>query len=345
MKNLTSFKLSLLIYLLIFAIIFCTLSLLNNSEFSIFLISLLSSIVSFFFCWLVIEVFVFKKIRTIYKTIHDFRMQSSIETQNFLSLSNKNILHNLHQEIIFLSQEREEEIERLEQLEKYRKEYLGNVSHELKTPIFNIQGYVSTLLDGGLEDKMINRDYLQRAEKSVDRMISIIDDLEAITQLETKELQLEWEKFDIVPVIKEVLETQELFAKNKKINLLFMHLSAKPIFVFADKFRIRQVLTNLIVNSIRYGKEQGETRIKLYDVEENISIEVADNGIGIAKQHLSRIFERFYRVDKSRSSKQGGTGLGLAIVKHILEAHQQTINVISTEDVGSVFSFMLKKVV
>ncbi len=224
----------------------------------------------------------------------------------------------------------------------YRREFLGNVSHELKTPVFNIQGYVLTLLDGGLEDPTINKNYLIRAEKSVDRMITIIDDLEAISQLETGELQIEQERFDIVLLMKDVIDAQEMHATDKGI-MLSIQDDAKPIFVNADRFRIRQVLVNLIVNSVKYGKEYGETKIRFYDVGDNIRIEISDNGIGIGEEHLPRLFERFYRVDKSRSREQGGTGLGLAIVKHIIEAHSQTINVMSTEEVGTVFSFTLKK--
>lgn len=249
----------------------------------------------------------------------------------------------LEQELNALLEERKTEIDRLQTLEVYRKEFLGNVSHELKTPIFNIQGYVSTLLDGGLEDQTINRDYLMRAEQSVERMIRIVDDLEAISQLESGQLQLELEKFDVVELIKEVFKTQEMTAKSKHISMSLKHLNQKPIEVLADKFRIRQVITNLVVNSIKYGREQGKTLVWFQDVNDNVLIEIFDNGMGIDPTHLPRLFERFYRVDKHRSREGGGTGLGLAIVKHILEAHNQTITVSSTAGVGTVFSFTLKR--
>jgi two-component system phosphate regulon sensor histidine kinase PhoR len=239
--------------------------------------------------------------------------------------------------------ERKEEIEQLEKLENYRKDFLGNVSHELKTPIFNIQGYISTLLDGGLEDKTINRDYLQRGMKSVDRMIAIVEDLQTITQLEKGELEIDEERFDIIALVKDVIDAQELRARERKISFELSNDPHQQIWALADKFRIRQVLVNLIVNSVRYGKENGTTTIKISDTGDKVIVEVADSGIGIPKQHLSRIFERFYRADKSRSREQGGTGLGLSIVKHILEAHGQTISVMSTEGAGSVFSFTLKK--
>ncbi len=302
----------------------------------IFFISMLSSFLMILF----IKILVFKKIFNLLNTVQKFKEQSDVSSPKLPYSSNE--IHNLSIEILAWIEERKSEIDRLKKLEVYRKEYLGNISHELKTPVFNIQGYVLTLLDGGLEDPSINRNYLMRAEKSVDRMIAMIDDLEAISQLETGELQIEPESFDIIVLLKELLEAQEMQAKEKGIALT-INEGNKTLFVFADRFRIRQVIVNLIVNSIKYGKQGGETKIRFYDAGANISIEVADNGIGIAKVHLPRLFERFYRVNKSRSREQGGTGLGLAIVKHIIEAHNQKIKVMSTEGVGTVFSFNLKK--
>jgi len=292
--------------------------------------------------WLFFQVYINKKLKDIYFTIHHFNVQEKVEAIKEVKLSD-DFLEKTKYEVEVWAQERRDENERLKKLEVYRKEYLGNVSHELKTPIFNIQGYVLTLLDGGLEDPNINRNYLQRAEKSVERMISIVEDLEAITQLESGELQLEPEKFDIGILAKEVFEAQEVRAESKGIKLNSIYIDNKPLLVLADKFRIRQVLTNLIVNSIKYGKEGGETIVKCNDIGDSLLIEVVDNGIGIPKQDSERVFERFYRVDKGRSRSQGGTGLGLAIVKHIIEAHGQNIQVISTPGAGSVFSFTLKK--
>lgn len=249
----------------------------------------------------------------------------------------------LQQKLKALSEERRQEVEQLKKLESYRKEFLGNVSHELKTPIFNIQGYILTLLEGGIDDPKVNKEYLRRAEKSVDRMISIVEDLQAISQLETGELELEFEQFDLVALVRDVIDAQELKARSKGITLMLREPEQAQVMVVADKFRIRQVMVNLVVNSVKYGKENGETRIRIYDVGHSIHLEVADNGIGIAKEHLPRLFERFYRVDKSRSREMGGTGLGLSIVKHIIEAHGQTIQVMSTEGAGSVFTISLKK--
>lgn len=303
-----------------------------------FVISFITSLLMLIF----VNVLVLKKINELLITVKNFREKSEKPDTTLQSLSSGNEIENLNIEIAAWVEERKNEIERLKKLEVYRKEFLGNVSHELKTPIFNIQGYVLTLLDGGLEDPSINRNYLTRAEKSVDRMITIIDDLEAISQLETGELQIEPERFDIAALMKDVADAQEMKATEKGI-ILTIPDENKPLFVVGDRFRIRQVVVNLIVNSVKYGKDYGETKIRFYDAGDTISIEITDNGIGIAKKHLPRLFERFYRVDKSRSREQGGTGLGLAIVKHIIEAHNQTINVMSTEGVGTVFSFTLKK--
>ncbi|MBA3898980.1 MAG: sensor histidine kinase, partial [Bacteroidetes bacterium] len=200
-----------------------------------------------------------------------------------------------------------------------------------------------TLLEGGLEDEKINREYLLRADRSVDRMISIVEDLDTVTKLESGQLIMERSKFDVIELVKEVVELQELNAQKKDISIRLKLINDKPIFVFADKDRIRQVLANLIVNSVKYGKKGGFTEFSFYDMEENILVEISDNGLGIEQEHLPRLFERFYRVDKSRSRESGGSGLGLAIVKHITEAHNQTINVRSTPGVGSTFSFTLSK--
>jgi len=237
---------------------------------------------------------------------------------------------------------KEEELKQMKQDENYRREFIGNVSHELKTPIFNIQGYVQTLLDGGLEDETINMKYLKRTNKSVDRMINIVDDLEVISRLETEQSELDIQSFNIIQLVEEVFDQLEMKASNMNINLKLENESSTD-FVKGDRDKIQQVFMNLISNSIKYGKDGGLTRVRFFDMENNILIEVADNGIGIDENSLGRLFERFYRVDKNRSREIGGTGLGLAIVKHILEGHNQTINVRSTKGVGSTFSFILEK--
>ncbi|MDR1865095.1 MAG: sensor histidine kinase [Bacteroidales bacterium] len=232
------------------------------------------------------------------------------------------------------------EIDHLKQMEKYRKEYLGNVSHELKTPIFNIQGYILTLLDGGMDDKTVNRLYLERSEKSINRMIQIVEDLESISRLESGELQLEYEPFDMLRLVEEVFELEEMTAKAAKIEL---QVEEKHAWVYADRKRIMEVMNNLIANTIKYGRKNGTTRVSFLEKDNLWWISVADNGIGIDDKDRTRIFERFYRCDKSRSREQGGTGLGLAIVKHIVEAHRQSITVQSELKKGSTFTFSLAK--
>lgn len=284
--------------------------------------------------------FIFEKINPIYKTIH----QKNIPEKDLRrDLEEKDIIREVNDEVINWAKNKTREIAQLKQMARYRKEFLGNVSHELKTPIFTIQGYVLTLLDGAIDDPEINKKYLKKAEKSINRMISIVEDLEAITKFESGELTLKYETFDMVSLIKDVFETQELKAKEKGTRLSFDSKYDKPIKVYADKERIFQLASNLIVNSINYGKNNGKTTVSFMDMGDNILIEVTDNGLGIEQKHIPRIFERFYRVDKSRSREQGGTGLGLAIVKHVIEAHNQTINVRSTPGKGTSFAFTLSK--
>ena len=237
-------------------------------------------------------------------------------------------------------------VQTLQQNARQKDDFVAAFTHELKTPIFNIQGYISTLLDGGLEDELINRKYLERAEKSIDRLINIVNDLDTISKLESSMNKLNLERFDVVALAKEIAEQAEMEADRKEIRISVKGTDnlPSPFWVLADKHYIGQVFVNLIINSIRYGKEGGQTRIRFRDMLDKILIEVEDNGSGIAKEDLPRVFERFYRTDKGRSREQGGTGLGLAIVKHIVEAHGERITVRSELGVGSTFSFTLKKV-
>jgi len=251
-------------------------------------------------------------------------------------------LDSVEERIKTLLKERKEELEKIDKLERHRREFLDNVSHEMKTPVFHIQGYVSTLIENHIDDPAMEKRYLERTEKSAERLIHILEDLDTISQLEAKEVSADIEPFDIVALCEEVLESEAMDAEEKNIALVFENKMDKAG-VIGDRFRIKQVLVNLTVNSIKYGKKDGKTTIRLRNEPETIYVEVADNGIGIAKEHLSRLFERFYRVDKGRSREQGGTGLGLSIVKHILEAHHQQIHVSSVEGEGTTFSFRLKK--
>ena len=280
------------------------------------------------------------------KPIYSIVLSRDVHTNEILSELKDKRVENIGEELTAWADTNDKEIARLKEAERFRKQYLGNVAHELKTPIFNIQGYISTLLDGGLEDELINRKYLERAEKSIDRLINIVNDLDTISKLENSMNKLNLEKFDIVALAKEIAEQAEIEADRKHIRITVKGSEnlPSPFWVQADKHYIGQVLVNLIINSIRYGKEGGQTRIRFRDMLDKILVEVEDNGLGIGKEDLPRIFERFYRTDKGRSREQGGTGLGLAIVKHIIEAHGERISVRSEPGVGSTFSFTLKKV-
>ena len=274
------------------------------------------------------------------KPIYSIVLSRDVHTHEIFSELKDKHVENIGEELTAWADTNDKEIARLKETEQFRKQYLGNVAHELKTPIFNIQGYISTLLDGGLEDELINRKYLERAEKSIDRLINIVNDLDTISKLESNMNRLEMEKFDIVALTKEIAEQAEMEADKKGIRISIKGADN----LLADKHYIGQVIVNLVINSIRYGKEGGLTRVHFRDMLDKILVEVEDNGLGISKEDLPRVFERFYRTDKGRSREQGGTGLGLAIVKHIIEAHGERISVRSEPGVGSTFSFTLKKV-
>ena len=280
------------------------------------------------------------------KPIYSIVFSRDVHTSEIFSQLRDKRVENIGEELSAWADTNDREIARLKEAEHFRKQYLGNVAHELKTPIFNIQGYISTLLDGGLEDELINRKFLERAEKSIDRLINIVNDLDTISKLESNMNRLDMEKFDIVALAKEIAEQAEMEADKKGISISVKGAEnlPSPFWVLADKHFIGQVFVNLIINSIRYGREGGATRIRFRDMLDKILVEIEDNGQGIGKEDLPRIFERFYRTDKGRSREQGGTGLGLAIVKHIVEAHGERITVRSELGTGSTFSFTLRKV-
>jgi len=297
-------------------------------------------VVSAFMVKFLLERYVFSKIKLIYKFIHNSKVDK--KEKKALSFKDKS-LETVNAEVIDWAQRTEEQLESLRTLELYRKEYVGNVSHELKTPIFSIQGYLHTLLDGGIFDENINVKYLERAAKNTERLRNIVEDLESISRMESGELALYFEKFDLRSLVSDLLQDLQVIAAERDTKLVMKQRYEVPYYVTADKSTIRQVLSNLIVNSIKYGKEGGTTTIGFFDMADNVLVEVTDDGVGIAKDDLAHLFDRFYRVDKSRSRNEGGSGLGLSIVKHIIEAHNQTINVRSTENVGSTFGFTLKK--
>lgn len=299
----------------------------------------------FLTCYFVFSYFlknyIYRKIKLIYKNIRSTKVSGS-ENSNSIDLSN-NIFEEVGEEVALWAENRNKEIETLKAMETYRRNFLGDISHELKTPIFNIQGYIHTLLEGGLYDEKINKNFLTRAANNVERLNFIVEDLEEISRLETGEMKLDVQSFGIRELSEEVIEDLEMTAEEMNIELSIKEGADQNIKVKADREKIRRVLMNLVVNSIKYGKKNGQTKIGFYDMDNYILIEIADNGIGIEEQYLKRVFERFFRADKSRSRKQGGSGLGLSIVKHIVEAHKQTINLRSTYGVGSTFGFTLEK--
>ncbi len=295
-------------------------------------------IFSFFVLQYRVENFIYKRVKKIYDDV------SLLENTDFRNSPITTDMETLTSEVQKFARDKKMEIESLKIREEYRREFLGNVSHELKTPLFTVQGYLLTLLDGAMDDKNIRKKYLQRAEKGVERLVYIVNDLDMITKLELDTLGIETQSFNIVDVIQNVLDLLEMRASKKNILLTFDMKYVRPINVVADLEKIQQVLTNLIENSIKYGKENGTTEVSIEDfVNNKVIVKIIDNGEGVEKHHIPRLFERFYRVDKSGARSEGGSGLGLAIVKHIIESHNEKINVESTFGKGSVFSFTLEK--
>ncbi len=304
----------------------------------IVLFSFLVFISSFAVLQIRIEKFIYRRIKKIYDDV------ALLDSSSLTSGPITTDMRTLTAEIEKFAQDKKIEIDTLKIREEYRKDFLGNVSHELKTPLFTVQGYILTLLDGAMEDKNIRKKYLQRANKAVERLIYIIKDLDLITKLEVGDLNLEREDFDIIELIHNVFDLLEMKAAKKKIALTFDMEYTEPIYVYADMEKIQQVLTNLLVNSIKYGHMDGTSEVSVENLIKNkVIIRVTDNGEGIPQKHIPRLFERFYRVDKSGSRSEGGSGLGLSIVKHIIEAHDEKIYVESVEEVGSEFSFTLEK--
>jgi len=293
---------------------------------------------SFFIIQYRVERFIYKRIQRIYDEV------SILDASSYGRPKITTDMETLTREVGRFAADKKLEIEALKIRENYRKEFIGNVSHELKTPLFTVQGYILTLLDGAMKDKSVRKKYLQRANKGVERLTYIIKDLDMITKLEVGDLNLNKERFNILELVENVFDLTEMKAAKKNIKLTFDKDYTNGIFVHADKERIQQVVTNLVVNSIKYGKKDGTTEVSIENLIQNkVIIRITDNGEGIEKAHLQRIFERFFRIDKSGSRKEGGSGLGLSIVKHIIEAHNEKIYVESDYGVGSEFSFTLEK--
>ena len=326
------------IFLLILLLLFNYL-LLEIPYYYVFVLVLITFLFVFFALQYRVEKFIYQRVKKIYDDV------SLLENSSFRNQSITTDMATLTKEVQKFAKDKKLEIETLKIREEYRREFLGNVSHELKTPLFTVQGYLLTLLDGAMDDKNIREKYLKRAEKGVERLIYIVKDLDMITKLETGDINLELSEFDIVEVVQNVFDLLEMRASKKNITLTFDIKYKQKIVVFADQEKTQQVVTNLIMNSIKYGKENGTTEVSIEDLVNNkVIVRVTDNGEGIEKKHISRLFERFYRVDKSGARSEGGSGLGLAIVKHIVEGHDEKIYIESEYGVGSEFSFTLEKV-
>jgi two-component system phosphate regulon sensor histidine kinase PhoR len=305
---------------------------------SVFVLGYLAN--SFFY-----KKFLQDRIKLIFKNIFDSKLDAVTEQRIENIELSKDVISDVDDQVKEWAENKKEEILKLQEMEQFRKDFIGNLAHELKTPIFNIQGYIHTLLDGGLEDDKINRRFLEKAKKSVDRMTDMVQDMDMITRLEAHNLELDIQPFLIKDLIDEVLDSMDLKAQESNVKILVKYKIKEDCLVLGDIKKINQVLVNLMINGIKYRNEKinSTLEIRVYDMEGRVLIEVSDNGIGVSKEHIPRLFERFYRTDKSRSRDKGGSGLGLSIAKHIIEGHHQTIKVRSTENVGSTFSFTLDR--
>jgi two-component system phosphate regulon sensor histidine kinase PhoR len=303
----------------------------------IVLIPIFSGICSYLVFYFLLKGFIQFRLATIYRSIQV--NQSSVQGFN---KSIDSLMEDAEKEVEEWKKNSTTEISKLKEQAEFRKEFLGNLAHELKTPVFSIQGYLLTLLDGGLEDPQVNRSFLERASKSTDRITGILEDLDQITRLEMEDLRLELRSFDLVELLRESFDFFELIAKDKDYHLVF-DKSYTPKYVIADRNKMGQVFTNLISNAISYGNQSGTLTVSILNLEERFVIEFKDDGPGIEPHHLSRLFERFYRVEKSRNRNEGGSGLGLAIAKHIVESHGQSIQVKSNVGIGTTFVVSIEK--
>lgn len=330
-----SISLFCVIVFIIMAFMFLDLNGEEIFKFSIF--SFLSILIfSYIFLFYRFESLVIIRLNEIYKKLLPTSSSYEIKKPSDIDLFTNNLKK--------INSDKNLEIEMLKNQENYRKEFIGNIAHELKTPLFTIQGYILTLLDGGVTDKEIIKKYLKRTSKGVERLTYVVKDLDLITKFESGMANLELKTFDIVFTIKNVFEQLEMRAKKNNITLKINDEYFEPIYVYADEERIQQVITNLIINSLKYGVDRGVTEVSIDSLKKGkILIRISDNGEGIEQKHLPRLFERFYRVEKTRNRTLGGSGLGLSIVKHIIDAHNEKIFVESQTNIGSEFSFTLPK--
>ncbi len=310
----------------------------------IFVVAVSSFIVSFFLILYAIELLVYREVNKMYKTIRRLKLRD-FNLSNKTIIKNSNPFKKLNDEIFVYVAKKQKEIDELKRLELFRREFLADVSHELKTPIFAAQGFIHTLIDGAIDDESVRDKFLAKAARSLDGLDALVKDLVALSQLETGEVKMHLERVDMHQLTREVFEQLETIAETKGTILRIKSSFQGAVAVKADPQRINQVMTNLIENAIKYGNEKGKVIVGFEDDKKHISITVRDDGPGIPPEHLSRIFERFYRVEKSRSKERGGTGLGLAIVKHILNAHKSKIAVMSKPEKGTMFRFKLDKAV
>jgi two-component system phosphate regulon sensor histidine kinase PhoR len=290
----------------------------------------------------IIDLLVFKEVNEIYASIQKLKIRDFDISRKSL-LKSVNPLKKLNREISNYVSKKQEEIDELKRMEIFRREFLADVSHELKTPIFAAQGFVHTLIDGALEDPVIAERFLKKAAKSLDGLDILVRDLVVLSQVETGDIKMIFGAFDILELVKEIFEQLENKANKRNTTMVYKPKDLRECWVYGDKQRLSQVLINLIDNAIKYGRDNGKVLVELNAENRKVEIVIEDNGPGIPQEQLPRIFERFYKVDKSRSREVGGTGLGLAIVKHILNAHDSTINVTSKIDKGTRFTFLLAK--
>ncbi len=302
----------------------------------------ISFVTSFVVFYYLLEKYIYSKIKLIYKQIHSLKLGKDLK-EALGEYVSADPINDVQQEVAEWAGEKKREIDLLKKQEQYRREFLANVSHEFKTPLFGIQGYLEALKDCITDDPDQALKFLEKAENNVERLSYLIADLDAISKLESGEMPIQYQKFDLSNLIKQVFISFEDKAAEKETELIFKDKYDRYTPVYADQEKIRQVLSNLLQNSLKYGKERGYTAVKIHELHEHYLIEVTDNGLGIEEKHLPRLFERFYRIDSHRSRQVGGTGLGLAIVKHIIEAHEQTISVRSTPNIGTTFAFTLQK--
>jgi len=308
----------------------------------LFVVGVSSFAISFFLVLYAIELLVFREVNKMYKTIHKLKIRDFTISRKTI-IKNTNPFKKLNDEIFVYVAKKQKEIDELKRLEQFRREFLADVSHELKTPIFAAQGFIHTLIDGAIDDEHVRDKFLSKAAKSLDGLDALVKDLVALSQLETGEVKMSFEKVDLAHIVQEIFDQLEKIASAKRTFLKLRVDTPGPVWVKADPQRIMQVMTNLIENAIKYGNDNGKVLVSLEEDKKHVLVAVKDDGPGIPPEHLSRIFERFYRVEKSRSKDRGGTGLGLAIVKHILNAHKSKITVMSKLDKGTTFRFKLER--